>query len=819
MASHPTPSLTIENQDTPVSRSEGAPTYAQAYESFEGRAFSGTIAKRDEIGYHVQVQIGDRELVGYLVNHVAPGKQKAAPIKTENDESGIADLGSRRVSEVVKRDLDRSRQRAGDGQVERESFPARIRRELLSVEPIDRLKVRKRSVIIVGAGLAGTAAARALSGRGYSVKLLEARKRIGGRVFTDWSLGSPVDMGASHIYGAYGNPLHELLRELKLRSYVQTDEQGQLQGGGNTVLKVTRERVNKVWEEMLLKAHSYAENARRNWRKAENLGTVLERIREEIAPSMTSGELRIINWHLSKLELRCGSRIENLSARYWDYDEFYSHLGDLAMVRDGFSTLTCGLASEVDVICDSPVDRIERDVEIQTLGLLSKPFAFSPRRIPAREPDGTQTLGKASHLQMSECTTKGLGVRVRTKSGKIYLAERCIVTVPLGVLQQSQICFVPRLPSWKENAINSIGFGTTNKIALRFENPFWLPLSVDENQPNRIARNERVEKLSRISQKGLSLQDAEESPDYIGRIDGERGEFRIFLSLYRCTGAPILIILTSGQAAENIEQQSDAQVIESAMSALRTMFVHPPARLVAYSISRWKSDEYSRGSVSYLKTKTRPGDFDRMSRPVGDTLCFAGEATTRRHFGSAHGAYISGIREAGRVLESGGFDDKTLALYKAQLDKAADPTGFFEESCTMAPKTGRMNATAIPLNVGNGDRRAQRNGRSDDVTDPDRDRAGENPFKVRGGVRKSRNGIVKEIQNQTQKRQYRRRKQEKQEQAAEQASTVKELNEDFKKAPFPARSNCQNLANMIGMDVKSVETWFVRRRCDKNVLD
>jgi hypothetical protein len=65
-------------------------------------------------------------------------------------------------------------------------------------------------VIVVGAGIAGLATARALALRGASVVVLEARDRIGGRTWTDDALGVPVDLGASWIHGVDGNPLWSL---------------------------------------------------------------------------------------------------------------------------------------------------------------------------------------------------------------------------------------------------------------------------------------------------------------------------------------------------------------------------------------------------------------------------------------------------------------------------------------------------------------------------------------------------------------------------------------------------------------------------------
>src|SRR6185436_17923519 len=71
---------------------------------------------------------------------------------------------------------------------------------------------RAERVLVLGAGIAGLAAARTLRDHGIDVTVLEARDRIGGRAWTRDGL----DFGAHWIHGTEGNPLTNLARKLNL---------------------------------------------------------------------------------------------------------------------------------------------------------------------------------------------------------------------------------------------------------------------------------------------------------------------------------------------------------------------------------------------------------------------------------------------------------------------------------------------------------------------------------------------------------------------------------------------------------------------------
>ena len=82
--------------------------------------------------------------------------------------------------------------------------------------------MRKESIIIIGAGLTGLTLAYLLKKQGIEALLLEARDRIGGRIFTHRSEGeAPIEMGATWL-GQKHTALVQLLEELQLPIFEQT---------------------------------------------------------------------------------------------------------------------------------------------------------------------------------------------------------------------------------------------------------------------------------------------------------------------------------------------------------------------------------------------------------------------------------------------------------------------------------------------------------------------------------------------------------------------------------------------------------------------
>ncbi len=86
------------------------------------------------------------------------------------------------------------------------------------------LRTPHNRIAVIGAGMAGLTAAHYLAGEGRSVAVLEARDRIGGRIWTDRSLGVALDLGATWIHGPLNNPITALADQVGAERITTGDE-------------------------------------------------------------------------------------------------------------------------------------------------------------------------------------------------------------------------------------------------------------------------------------------------------------------------------------------------------------------------------------------------------------------------------------------------------------------------------------------------------------------------------------------------------------------------------------------------------------------
>ena len=81
-----------------------------------------------------------------------------------------------------------------------------------------------KTVVVIGGGISGLAAAKKLKEKGFTVIVVEAQEKVGGRMRTDRSLGVAFDEGASWIHGPNGNPITSLASQSGATTFLTADD-------------------------------------------------------------------------------------------------------------------------------------------------------------------------------------------------------------------------------------------------------------------------------------------------------------------------------------------------------------------------------------------------------------------------------------------------------------------------------------------------------------------------------------------------------------------------------------------------------------------
>ncbi|CAM6091479.1 unnamed protein product [Calypogeia fissa] len=436
----------------------------------------------------------------------------------------------------------------------------------------------KATVIVIGAGLAGLAAARQLMAFGHRVVVVEGRQRPGGRVYTKKmegdGLAAAADLGGSVVTGIHGNPLGVLARQLGFPLHKIREKCPLYQPDGLPVKEDMDNKVETQFNKLLDRASKWREEMD-SVADSISLGTTLETLRVNAKVAEVAEERQLFDWHLANLEYANAGLLSNLSLAFWDQDDPFEMGGDHVFLPGGNVRLVAALAETVPIF-----------------------------------------YGKTVH----SITYGSDGVKV-VAGDQVFDGDMALCTVPLGVLKKGSIKFEPELPQRKLDAIKRLGFGLLNKVVMLFPHTFW----------------------------GTDL----DTFGHLGQSPSARGEFFLFYSYAAVSGGPLLLALVAGEAAIQFESMPPLEAVTRVLAVLRGIYeprgiqVPDPIQTVC---TRWGSDCLCYGSYSNVAVGASGDDYDILAESVGDgRLFFAGEATNRRYPATMHGAFLSGLREAGNI--------------------------------------------------------------------------------------------------------------------------------------------------------------------------
>lgn len=419
-------------------------------------------------------------------------------------------------------------------------------------------------VLIIGAGAAGLAAAHRLVQSGVPCRLLEARSRAGGRIYTvqDKSSKAPIELGAEFLHGQQ-NATWQYVHRARLRTLEVPDRHFRPEHG-------ELHKIHGFWDE-LEQVFSRATAA---------------------APDQDLQSFLDQAWSLSPAQKR-------LTKEY----------------VEGFHA--------------APADR----VSLHWLKEMESPGESSEAKRNFRIREGYGALLKWFVAQLA---VRGVALRVNTavkevrwKDGRVtvtaqapegpalFEAEQAIITLPLGVLQQTgsdSVVFTPPLNA-KAKAINGLGVGCVVRLTFLFRS-----------------------QLAPMKQGGFIH--AGEGPFPVWWSD-DRGH-----TLTAWVGGPNAqrLATTNKSKLESLALTQLAKILGTRLETLENLLVG------AYNHD-WANDKFSRGAYSY--TPVRMNGMSRaLAAPLADTLFFAGEATDYTGGqGTVHGALASGQRAAEELLQ------------------------------------------------------------------------------------------------------------------------------------------------------------------------
>ena len=271
-----------------------------------------------------------------------------------------------------------------------------------------------KAVLIVGAGMAGLSAARSLTDAGWPVRLIEARDRIGGRVYTNRDWGVPLEMGASWIHGTTDNPLTELAKKAGAQ-LVPTDYYGWAKLAVDPRLPPLRYDP-ETWRKFVERARARVDGG--------SLGAAVDAAANDAG--LSDADRAQLDFYLTtEIEDEYAANADQLSANTFDHGEYAG--GDQDVITSGYDALPRLLADGLQIELKTPVTAIVR-------------------------------------------RDSSVVVRAGNRS---FEGPAAIVTVPLGVLKSGAIAFDPPLPDGHLRAVKALGFGALSKSFFRFNRRTW----------------------------------------------------------------------------------------------------------------------------------------------------------------------------------------------------------------------------------------------------------------------------------------------------------------------------------------------------------
>jgi hypothetical protein len=371
-------------------------------------------------------------------------------------------------------------------------------------------------ILIIGSGVSGLTIASGIKDRNFLI--LEARERIGGRVFTN---DNNLDMGAAWIHGSnQDNPLNKFI---DIDSLIPVSSCNPWMHSENTQIKYLNKKYNITEETRQILASKWNTMATKIG-SIENKTIIegFEEVKEEC-----NDEFDLFSF-LYMIEVWCGGSIKNISTSFLNENNYTNALfgdygGSHCLFKNGANTLIESIINTFD--------------------------------------DKTEFYKKIRYNQIvTRVIYNDYYVEVHTSDGKIYNCNKLCITVPPGPLKD--IIFSPPLKNERVSALSKIKMGSYKKIQIEFnkEDIFWG----DIDSPMFLTYNSKIDGEKYYLYKDLH-NDSSQSFPYI-----------LWNNYKYSKNKPILEAVCPADIGWKLSGVNDESIIDIVTSQLRNYYPDMP---------------------------------------------------------------------------------------------------------------------------------------------------------------------------------------------------------------------------------------------------
>ncbi|KAJ5125269.1 hypothetical protein N7526_007446 [Penicillium atrosanguineum] len=464
-------------------------------------------------------------------------------------------------------------------------------------------KTSPKTVLVVGAGIAGLRAASILKRHGLHVIVLEARDRIGGRILTSRKSGKPArDMGAAWMHETSQNKLVKLIPKLGLQYYYDDGTPFYYTSDGRAGSQF---KAKKVVDEFA----DYAEWFYETSPDAKDR-SVDEFIREftKEHPLITQDERLWAPQVIKEMEQWVGTSTTLASSKHMNYFVTERNL----YMKDGYDSIVKWTAQD----------------------LLKGPGSIRLHQMVKK----IQWSEDSSSPILVECANPEDESQVQTVFG-----DAIIVATPLGTFHHNLISFDPPIPRDMQNGINNLSYGALGKVFFEFSEVFW-----SKNHDQFIyypSPQDPTDETSEI------VNDSE-------ALDTILNYSTVTVNLLLVADSKELCVQVVEPLTQKVEAITDKKELygffEPLFKLLRTEPYKALPKVTSIESTCWTQDAFA-GFGTYTSEKV--GDdpdilINAAQNRTKSKLQFAGEHLAIAGSGCVHGAFATGEAAARRILGS-----------------------------------------------------------------------------------------------------------------------------------------------------------------------